>query len=170
MNAKIFLVFILLSCGCVQVNTAVEEEVSVVEVVDGDTLKVLRDSGRETVRLAGIDTPEVHGENKPYAFEGVPDSREGRDCLRKYGENASAFMKQYRGEKMVLEYEKGLMADTRGSYGRLLGEVYIENNSINEELVRRGLARSYSEEGKFFDLEVEAKLDENGVWKCQGVS
>ena len=65
---------------------------TVVDVVDGDTIKVRFENGtRETVRLLGVDTPEVYSENTPDEFEGVPETDDGRQCLRRYGDRASEF-------------------------------------------------------------------------------
>ncbi|WP_240137524.1 thermonuclease family protein [Salinigranum salinum] len=57
--------------------------VTVVEVTDGDTIDVRFDDGREeTIRLLGVDTPEVHAENAPGEWETIPDTQAGRDWLR----------------------------------------------------------------------------------------
>lgn len=58
--APLSLVFFLLSLDC---HSA---ESRVTRVIDGDTLKVRGSSGEITVRLVGIDAPEVsHNKNKP---------------------------------------------------------------------------------------------------------
>ncbi|MFB6209053.1 MAG: thermonuclease family protein [Candidatus Nanohaloarchaea archaeon] len=166
----IFLFSIILTSGCISLSSTQSAEAEVVKVTDGDTVEVLIDGRKETVRFDGIDTPEVHAENKPKAFEGIKNSQEGKNCLRSYGENASSYVKQRIGNSTVrLEYKKGILAETRGDYGRLLAEIFYDNKSLNQELVEKGLARSYTEEGPYFEEEVEAKLDMRGVWKCQRV-
>ncbi|WP_394326097.1 thermonuclease family protein [Haloprofundus marisrubri] len=68
--------------------------VTVVEVVDGDTIKVKYENGtRDTVRLLGVDTPEVHVGNTPDEFEGVPNTEAGANCLSEHGDTASSFTK-----------------------------------------------------------------------------
>jgi len=72
-------------------------EASITAVVDGDTVRVAYDNGIEdTVRLVGVDTPEVHTTNDPTEFEGVPDTEAGRDCLRRAGTDASNAAKAVR--------------------------------------------------------------------------
>jgi len=52
--------------------------VTVVRVVDGDTMEVRYENGTaDTVRLLGVDTPEVHARNSPDEFEGVPETAAG---------------------------------------------------------------------------------------------
>lgn len=67
---------------------------TVTDVVDGDTVDVRFSNGTtDTVRLLGVDTPEVYGANDPAEFEGVPNTEAGEQCLGKAGENASAYAK-----------------------------------------------------------------------------
>ena len=82
------------SAGClgIEVDTASpsstpsETTALVTDVVDGDTVDVrFPDGSADTVRLLGVDTPEVHVENDPAEFEGVPDTEAGRTCLRRQG-------------------------------------------------------------------------------------
>jgi micrococcal nuclease len=66
--------------------SASSETVTVVEVVDGDTIDIRYSSGSKgTVRLIGVDTPEVFEETDPAEFEGMPDTQEGREWLRSIG-------------------------------------------------------------------------------------
>jgi len=68
--------------------------VEVIDVVDGDTIDVrMPDGSEDTVRLVGVDTPEVHVENDPAEFERIPDTRAGATCLREAGQDASAYVK-----------------------------------------------------------------------------
>jgi len=67
-------------------------QVTVIDVVDGDTLDIRYQNGTtDTVRLLGIDTPEVHTETDPSEYEGIPDTDAGRDWLRDWGHKASEF-------------------------------------------------------------------------------
>jgi micrococcal nuclease len=112
----------------------------VVRVIDGDTLVADVDLGfhvsvRETFRLTGIDTPEMHGVKK--------DSEEYRRGLE-----AKRFV-----EKLLELTDWRVMLRTKkntGKYGRWLAEVLpvLEEGgvhpwtaaTINESLVREGLA------------------------------
>ena len=98
---------------------------TVVNVTDGDTIGVRYANGStDTVRLLGVDTPEVYAENTPEEFEGVPNDSTGAECLAGAGENASQYTKAHLapGETVTLKFDEN--ADHRGYYGRLLAYVY----------------------------------------------
>lgn len=81
-----FLALSLLLAGCASTvpdfgddpagGTAVPDAdltVTGLRVVDGDTPKVRLENGSEdTVRLFGVDTPEVHADTETDEFDGVP--------------------------------------------------------------------------------------------------
>jgi micrococcal nuclease len=144
--------------------------VTVTRVVDGDTMKVTFENGTEdTVRLLGIDTPEVHSENSPDEFAGVPETDEGRECLRRYGERASSFAKEtLEGQTVTLQFDPD--SDRRGYYGRLLGYLVVDGQNFNYRLVAEGHARvydsSFSLKEGFYDAEASAQSDGTGLWSC----
>jgi micrococcal nuclease len=87
-------------------------------VVDGDTLVL---SGVGKVRLLGMDTPEVFGEE---------------EC---FGEEASAFARRLLPPGRRVSYRIGL--EPRDRYGRALAYVYLDDDRmLNALLVRRGYA------------------------------
>ena len=99
---------------------------TVTEVIDGDTIRVRFVSGIErTVRYIGIDTPEKRG---PYTRE-EPCGTQASDL------NERLVMR----EKVRLQFDR----TREDRYGRLRAYVYRQRDSlfINEELLRRGLAR-----------------------------
>ena len=99
---------------------------SVVKVTDGDTLKVrIPGVGVRSIRLLGIDTPEVYG---------------GRECG---GDAASAQMKRLApvGSRVRLESDP-TQAD-RDRYGRWLRYVERKRLDVGHEQIRRGLAITY---------------------------
>ncbi|RDZ64802.1 endonuclease [Haloferax sp. Atlit-12N] len=144
--------------------------VEVVEVVDGDTIKVVMpDGARETVRLLGVDTPEVHAENTPDEFEGVPETEAGRTCLRAAGENASAYAKSRLADRTVeLRYDE--KAGERGYYGRLLAYVVVDGAEFNHDLIAEGHARvyesSFEERERYERAERDARERGVGLWSC----
>ena len=99
------------------------------KVYDGDTITVDIDLGLDIwlrgqkIRLANIDAPEVRGPEKE---EGL----KSRDWLRD----------KILGKEIILRTIK----DTRGKYGRWVGEIWLEEDieyfNINELLVENGLA------------------------------
>lgn len=99
---------------------------NVVKVTDGDTLQVRIDGvGVRSVRILGIDTPEVYG---------------GRECG---GDAASAQMALLApvGSRVQLESDPS-QAD-RDRYGRWLRYVARKRLDVGREQIRRGLARTY---------------------------
>ena len=103
--------------GCV--NLALSETGKVVEVIDGDTIRVLLPSGLQTVRYTGIDTPEVT------RFVTIIGHQA-------YDRNA----------ELVLGNQVTLYPDLEDSdrNGRLLRYVFVGEVFINQLLVSEGLA------------------------------
>lgn len=147
------------------------DTVTVVSVVDGDTLDVRFSNGStDRVRLLGVDTPEVHVAVEPTEYEGVPDTEAGRTCLRAAGENASSVVRsRLSGETVTLVFDPA--ADTRGAYGRLLAYVVHEGQNINAALVSDGHARLYDSEfgqrERFASAEQAAQAAGRGLWSCR---
>ncbi|MFC7096017.1 lamin tail domain-containing protein [Halobaculum marinum] len=145
--------------------------VTVVEVVDGDTVRIEYANGTtDTARLLGVDTPEVYGENTPGEFEGVPDTETGRACLDEYGARASTYVEnRLLGEEVVIAFDAN--EPRRGYFDRLLVYVHHDGGSVNYALVDRGLARVYDssfERGdSFYAAEERAMAADRGLWSCR---
>ena len=96
------------------------------KVYDGDTITVSIDCGfgivlkKQKIRLWGINTPEVRGEERELGLI-------SRDKLRE----------KILGKDIVLNTIK----DKKGKYGRYLGIIYYEDENINDWLVNNGLAK-----------------------------
>ena len=134
-----------------------KEKVKIVEVVDGDTIKVtgFPDQYPEpvTVRLIGIDTPESVN----------PDE----SLNNEYGQEASDYMKDtYTGAIVYLEYDE----ERTDSYGRTLAYVWYGNNMIQYDLLKKGYARvmyvkpNVRYHSTFLQYEDKARYDEAGFW------
>jgi micrococcal nuclease len=97
--------------------------VPVVRVVDGDTIHVRRGGRDVTVRLIGIDAPEIGW----YGGEA--------EC---FGARAGEFARGLLdGERVRLEFDR----DRIDPYGRTLAYVYLDDGRMaNVVLVRRGSA------------------------------
>lgn len=133
-------------------------DVTLDRAVDGDTIKVKYKGNVDTVRYLLVDTPESK----------KPDS-----CVQPYGEDASKRNKELVSDgKLQMEFDKG---DHRDKYGRLLAYVYVDGKSVQETLLKEGLARVayvYEPNTKYIDQfkkdEQEAKSDKLSIWSKNG--
>jgi micrococcal nuclease len=110
----------------------------VISVYDGDTIRVDIDLGfniimrNQAIRLLGINTPEVRGEERP---QGIV----ARDFVRERIMDKTVMLRTFK--------------DTTGKYGRWLAEVFYRKEGVvvaadqldaltnlNEELLAAGLA------------------------------
>jgi endonuclease YncB( thermonuclease family) len=117
-------------------------------VVDGDTIDVTIDLGfdlykKERVRVAGVDTPEKRTRNLEEKALGIDATNWIKDKLT--GAVAG-------DDDLVIRTE--LVGGT-GKYGRLLGWLYIGDNtiSINEQMIAAGYAWEYDGGTKNKDFE-----------------
>ena len=158
---------------------------TVVDVVDGDTIDVqFSDGSTDTVRLLGVDTPEVHAENDPAEYEGIPDDDSGALCLESAGTDATSFANRWLADAQVTLVTDPA-ADRRGSYGRLLAYVHVNGGEaegkraataadridFNHLLIETGHARVYdstfSRSDRYYDAESTAQTEGLGLWQCR---
>ncbi|PSQ17382.1 endonuclease [Halobacteriales archaeon QS_8_69_26] len=152
--------------------TGEEWTVTVEKVIDGDTFRVrFPDGSTDTVRLLGVDTPEVHVSNQPEEFEGVPDTEAGHAWLRDWGHKASEFARQTVADEEV-RIAVDETADRRGSFGRLLVYVYSDGDLFNRQLIDQGYASVYpstfAKRSAFEAAERTAREEGIGVWGFDG--
>lgn len=101
----------------------------VVKIIDGDTITVRRDRTNLTVRLLGIDTPEVKDPRKPVQCFGKEASAETRRILT--------------GQRVYLESDPG--QDQVDRYGRTLAYAWTTDHTlVNLHLVDQGFAHEYT--------------------------
>lgn len=122
-------------------------EGKVVRIADGDTVTLLTDNHEQVkIRLYGIDTPE-----RGQAF----------------GSRATDYTRKALAGRRVTVEEHG-----RDRYGRVVGIVRQEDGqSINEQLLKAGLAWVYTQYCKIPKCQDWRKLEENartarkGIWQ-----
>jgi len=101
---------------------------TVISVYDGDTITCDVDCGfgiilrKQKIRLYGVDTPEIRGDEKE-------KGKISRDKLRE----------KILNKDIVLETIK----DKKGKYGRWLGIIHLNNENVNEWLIKNNLAKEY---------------------------
>jgi micrococcal nuclease len=128
----------------------------VVDVVDGDTIKVEVNGTVYTIRYIGIDTPETVHPTEPIEWMGPEASAANTELVD--------------GQQVVLEKD---VSET-DRYGRLLRYVWLEQTTgwllVNRELVRLGFANSstYPPDVAYQDLFLEAEREARdagvGLW------
>ncbi|MBI5576107.1 MAG: thermonuclease family protein [Deltaproteobacteria bacterium] len=136
------------------------ERAEVVEIVDGDTVRIFTDGNIRTVRLIGIDAPERSHPSRPKEFQ---------------SDEASDFLATLCGGKIV-EMEGGNEDTDR--HGRLLRYLVLpppDGRLVNREMVRHGYARvnrgfPFSREAEFTEAEKEARREGKGIWREGGLA
>ena len=114
----------------------------VLDCYDADTVWVAADLfgggiRRHRIRFNGIDTPEMKDDD-----EGV----------KAYAIEARAHVVAKVAEKIVELEVQGM-----GMYGRLMGEIFVDNKSLSKELLELGYALPYSGKTKRPDWRQELR-------------
>jgi endonuclease YncB( thermonuclease family) len=128
------------------------DELRVVCVTDGDTIKAVSDHMEIIVRLVGIDAPETsRKKNEP----GQPYSRKATKYLASLVLNKTITIKEYGADR----------------YKRILGVVFVNGKNANLEMVKAGLAEVYrGKQPRYFnakiyqDAEEEAQKAKRNMW------
>lgn len=127
------------------------ESARITSVIDGDTVVADIGGTSETVRLIGIDAPEM---SPPECF--------AAEATRKVQELAE-------GERVSLEPDH--TQDNRDVYDRLLRYIHLEDNTnLNELLVREGYAfeythiQPYKHQEAFQEAQNAAEQGKRGLW------
>jgi micrococcal nuclease len=125
---------------------------TVIDVLDGDTIRVARDGHADTVRLLGIDTPETHHPTKAV------------EC---FGPEAASYTQaQLYGRSVRLEAD----VEGRDRYGRRLAYVTVDGERFNDELLRMGYATllviepNHAHARTMLQAELDAKRAGRGLW------
>jgi micrococcal nuclease len=131
---------------------------TVIRVVDGDTIVVQVKGHPETVRLIGVDTPEIVDPRKPVQY---------------FGKEASEFTTSLISGKLV-RLEIQTAPTSRDRYGRLLAHVYRQSDGllVNKEIIRQGYGHAYTkypfDHARMEDFraaEREAREHKRGLWE-----
>ena len=100
--------------------------VELMRVVDGDTIEVKMGDKVESIRLIGIDAPEMNEETMERAIES-----------KQYLENL------LKNQKIYLEKDE--TQDDRDVYNRLLRYIYLDDKTlVNKEMIVANMAKEYT--------------------------
>jgi micrococcal nuclease len=126
---------------------------SVTKVVDGDTLDVRTQSGTvQSVRIVGIDSPEIVDPRKPV------------QCFAK--EASARLHALLDGKAVHLERNPG---EDRDVYGRWLRYVDLDGTDVGAQMILGGFAASYNafahvRSASYNELQREARAAKRGMW------
>ncbi len=114
-----------------------EYKCKILRVVDGDTVDIDIDLGfgiwmhKERVRMMGIDTPESRTRDKVEKAFGLASKARLKELLPI-------------GSISVLKTEIDRSGeDSRGKFGRILGDFYIQDKKATDILIEEGYAVAY---------------------------
>ncbi len=151
---KVVMIFLFF---CLFMTNIYAERVSVKfeSCVDGDTIKVILDDKKTTVRFLAIDTPETKHPTKGE---------------QPFGKEASNYTcdKVKNAKKLEIEYDKG--SSKVDKYDRALGWIFVDDSLLQKELISLGYAKvaylygdyKYTDELK--EEESIAKSKKLGIW------
>ena len=118
-----------------------------ITVVDGDTIKL----GDIKIRFSGIDAPEIN-----------------QICVASEGKVACGKISRDILITKVTNNKISCTDEGKDFYGRVLGECFVNGESLSRYLVREGFAfayRKYSD--KFISDEEYAKSNRLGMWSMK---
>jgi endonuclease YncB( thermonuclease family) len=140
-------------------TSQLEDPQPIDRVVDGDTLDIYLDGVAETVRVKGIDTPELYSEP-----------------VEDFAALARDFTLSRVGAAVDVVFDSACgaspLSTCRDSYDRLLAYITVSNgDDLAAGLLERGLARVYVYGGEHFDrrdeyeaIEDAARAQNLGIW------
>jgi micrococcal nuclease len=125
------------------------------KVVDGDTIKVREGKDLVTVRLIGLDTPEI---------------RDPRQAVQCFAQEASDKAKEIlSGQRVYLEDD--ISQGDKDKYQRLLRYVYLEDGTLfNQWMIENGYGHEYTYnipykfQAEFQEAERQAQAKSLGLW------
>ena len=143
--ALLLVSLLLVSCKSSPFSSLSAEKVlhgQVIDVLDGDTVKLRSDWHIYKIRLAGIDAPEKQ---------------------QAYGVQSKIYLKHLIVDKDVLV--KVVSCD---QYGRYVGKIYLGGKDINGEMIRSGYAwhyYQYDSDPVYAVFMLDAQRANRGLWQ-----
>lgn len=140
---KVFKILIFISAICFSFKMNANDSARVVRVKDGDTYVFRKGNTDFTVRLKNVDAPEL---KQPYGYLSFV--------------NTSKLL----SGRMVSYDSTG-----KDLYGRVLADIWINNQRLDSTLIRNGWAwhyQTYSKDSLLKSIMVLAINEKKGLWKC----
>ena len=118
-----------------------------VTVIDGDTIRL----GDVKIRFSGIDAPEIN-----------------QTCVASEGKVACGKISRDLLIEKVTNNKISCTDEGKDFYGRVLGECFVNGESLSAYLVREGFAFAYRKySNKYIEDEEYAKFNMLGMWSME---
>ena len=118
-----------------------------VTVIDGDTIRL----GDVKIRFSGIDAPEIN-----------------QTCVASEGKVACGKISKDILIAKVTNNKISCTDEGKDFYGRVLGECFVNGESLSSYLVREGFAFAYRKySNKYIQDEEYAKFNNLGMWSME---
>ena len=118
-----------------------------VTVIDGDTIRL----GDVKIRFSGIDAPEIN-----------------QTCVASEGKVACGKISRDLLIEKVTNNKISCTDEGKDFYGRVLGECFVNGESLSTYLVREGFAFAYRKySNKYIEDEEYAKFNKLGMWSME---
>ena len=118
-----------------------------VTVIDGDTIRL----GDVKIRFSGIDAPEIN-----------------QTCVASEGKVACGKISRDLLIEKVTNNKISCTDEGKDFYGRVLGECFVNGESLSSYLVREGFAFAYRKySNKYIEDEEYAKFNKHGMWSME---
>ena len=118
-----------------------------VTVIDGDTIRL----GDVKIRFSGIDAPEIN-----------------QTCVASEGKVACGKISRDLLIEKVTNNKISCTDEGKDFYGRVLGECFVNGESLSSYFVREGFAFAYRKySNKYIEDEEYAKFNKLGMWSME---
>jgi len=123
-------------------NTVVfSYEVNILSIINGDTFLASKDGREIKVRMKGIDAPKLKED---------------------YGKEAKKYL-----SRLILNKKVDIKESNVDKYGRVVGEIFLNNENINILMLKTGNARcmkSQKSEKNYMNAQKLAQKEKKGLW------
>lgn len=142
---SIVILFVLIGCKSSPLLSLSTEKVlhgQVIDVLDGDTVKLRSDWHIYKIRLAGIDAPEKQ---------------------QAYGVQSKIYL-----EHLIADKDVSIKVLSCDQYGRYVGKIYLNGKDINGEMIRSGYAWHYNHFDSnpvYAGFMLDAQRSNRGLWQ-----
>lgn len=136
---KLFVLSVIIFCFamvCVASDWK-EESIILTKITDGDTIKAVVNGEKESIRLLDIDCFET-SKNPRAIWQSEYYHKSIGDILKQ-----GFYSKQRLEDKLKGKKELVLKWKQRDKYKRILGKIYLDDEDINEYMLKNGGCQKY---------------------------